>query len=195
MIPTLVVEPEESSRGTVLWFHGFGVDKETHRPELERIAAAGFRAIGVDAAGHGERRDPLLAEKKAAPREIARVAMLAYVEETAHDVSRLIDRYGECALVGVSMGAFVVYRAASLEPRIRKAVAIMGEPLWTIPEHVALLSITGELDVNVPPELAREFHANRGGTHRYIELENEQHLTTMRAWERIMRETIEWLSA
>lgn len=195
MIPTLIVEPEGASRGNVLWFHGFGVDKETHRPELERIARAGFRAIGVDAAGHGERRDPLLAEKKAAPREIARVAMLEYVEETAHDVSRLIDQFGECALVGVSMGAFVVYRAASLEPRVRRAVAIMGEPLWTIPEEVALLSITGERDVNVPPEFAREFHASRGGTHRYIELENEQHLTTAGAWDRIMRETIEWLSA
>lgn len=192
-IPTLIVAPQREPRGVVLWFHGFGVDKETHRPELERLAQAGFLAVGVDAAGHGERRDPELAAKQAAPREEARAAMLQYVEETAHDVSRLLDRFGSAALVGISMGAFVVYRAASLDPRIRTAVAILGEPLWPIADDVALLSITAECDVNVPPAAARALHAGRGGEHRYVELEGEQHLMSAAAWERTMDETLAWL--
>ena len=192
-IPTLIVAPHGEPRGVVLWFHGFGVDKETHRPELERLASAGFLAVGVDVAGHGERRDPELAAKQAAPRDEARAAMLQYVETTAHDVSRLIDRFGVAAIAGISMGAFVVYRAAALDPRIRTAVAILGEPLWPIADDVALLSITAGCDVNVPPDAARVFHARRGGRHRYVELEGEPHLMSAAAWERTMGETLAWL--
>ncbi|HEY0144108.1 MAG TPA: alpha/beta fold hydrolase [Thermoanaerobaculia bacterium] len=196
-IPTLIVAPEREPRGTVFWFHGFGpgVDKETHRPELTRLANAGFLAVGVDAAGHGQRRDPELAVKQAAPRDQARAAMLEYVEETAHDVSRLLDRFGPAALAGVSMGAFVVYRAAALDPRIRTAVAILGEPLWPIPDHVALLSITAGRDVNVPPDTARAFHAHRRGQHRYLELPGEEHLMSAEGWERTMHETLAWLQS
>jgi alpha-beta hydrolase superfamily lysophospholipase len=39
---------------TVLWFHGFTAGKATHRPEFATLAEAGFLAVGIDAAGHGE---------------------------------------------------------------------------------------------------------------------------------------------
>ena len=42
--------------GTVLFHHGFTVDKQAQLPELQTLAAAGYLAIGVDASGHGERR-------------------------------------------------------------------------------------------------------------------------------------------
>jgi hypothetical protein len=54
--PALIVRPDDTPRATLLWYHGLGVSKETHRPELERFARAGILAIGIDAAGHGERR-------------------------------------------------------------------------------------------------------------------------------------------
>lgn len=57
-MPTLIALPQERLRPLplVLWFHSFGVDKELHRPEMERVAEADFLAVGVGAAGHGERQ-------------------------------------------------------------------------------------------------------------------------------------------
>lgn len=81
--PALIVRPSDEPLPAVLWFHGFGVDKETHRPELERLAAAGFAAIGIDAAGHGERRLPDLAERQAGSRDEARATMLHPAEHVA----------------------------------------------------------------------------------------------------------------
>ena len=49
--PALIVRPEGEPRATLLWYHGLGVSKETHLPELERFARAGILAVGVDAAG------------------------------------------------------------------------------------------------------------------------------------------------
>jgi hypothetical protein len=47
-VPVLIAHVEElfAPRPAVLWFHGLGVDKETHRPELQMFAQAGFTAVG-----------------------------------------------------------------------------------------------------------------------------------------------------
>lgn len=155
--PALIVRSSNEPLPAVLWFHGFGVDKETHRPELERLAAAGFAAIGVDAAGHGERRLPHLAERQAAPRDEARATMRALAAATADEVPAIIDELCESgiadpsaiAVAGVSMGAYTVYRAMA-DPRVKAAVAILGDPelLLDPAEHVAILSITAECDEN-----------------------------------------------
>ncbi len=52
----------------VLWFHGLGMDKETHRKKLEQIARAGFLA------GHGERSLPDLDERIDVSREASSAA-------------------------------------------------------------------------------------------------------------------------
>jgi alpha-beta hydrolase superfamily lysophospholipase len=68
-VPLLLAFPPagDAPHPVVFWFHGFGVDKETHRKELEQLARAGFLAVGVDAAGHGARRLPDLDARQAAP--------------------------------------------------------------------------------------------------------------------------------
>jgi len=194
-VPALFIG--ERNAPPVLWFHGFGVEKETHRRELEQLAEGGFLAIGIDAAGHGERRLPDLDARIAAPREAAKATMLALARATADEVPSMIDALGveRIAIAGISMGGYVVYAALARDPRIRTAVALLGDPelLATDPEHVALLSINGECDENVPPHGARSLHARLHGTHRYVELAGEPHLVSESAWKRVMTLTIGWL--
>lgn len=202
----------------VLWFHGFGVDKETHRKELRQLAEAGFLAVGVDAAGHGARRLPDLDARQAAPREQALRTMVELAARTADEVpavvralvdERLADRE-RVGAAGVSMGGYVVYRAVLAEPAIRAAVSILGSPEWPQGDsphrhlddfrRTALLSVTAARDENVPPAAARELHRRLAEVgpdstlHRYVELPGAVHLMSEEHWNRAMDEVIRWLS-
>ena len=202
---------------TVLWFHGFGVDKEVHRKELEQLARAGFLAVGVDAAGHGARRMPDLDARQAAPHEQALRTMVELATRTADEVPAIVRALADegladaerVGLAGVSMGGYVVYKAVLVEPSIRAAVAILGSPEW--PEgdsphrhldefhDTALLSITAERDENVPPAAARGLHRRLATEHpdaaqRYMELAGAVHLMSEQHWNRAMDETLRWLT-
>lgn len=214
--PLLLATPAGGSppRPTVLWFHGPSVDKETHRKEMEKIVGAGFLAVGVDAAGHGERRLPDLDARIDVSREETIRCMVGLVEETAREVPGLVRALVEegladadrVALVGISMGGYVVYRALLEEPPVRAAVAILGSPEWPRPDsphhrldafrRVALLSITAENDDNVPPGPARELHRRLGESERarYVELPGAVHLMGEEDWERTMEEMLRWLA-
>ncbi len=202
----------------VLWFHGFGVDKETHRKELRQLAEAGFVAVGVDAAGHGARRLPDLDARQAAPHAQALRTMIELAWRTADEVPALVRGLveegladgGRIGVTGVSMGGYVVYAAVLTEPAIRAAVSILGSPEW--PEgdsphrhldgfrRTALLSVTAERDENVPPAAARELHRRLAeaepdsAMHRYVELPGAVHLMSEEHWNRAMDETLRWLS-
>ncbi|HEX7239208.1 MAG TPA: alpha/beta fold hydrolase [Longimicrobiaceae bacterium] len=219
-VPLLLARPEgrEGPLPAVLWLHGFGVDKETHRPELERLARAGFLAVGVDAAGHGERRLPDLDARIDAPREEALRTMLELASATADDVPgvlRALVRDGvadpaRLAVAGISMGGYAVYRAVVVEPALRAAVALLGSPEWPRPDsphlHVdalrraALLSVTAERDENVPPDAARRLHRVLAAGHpdpgrqRYVELPGAEHLMSEEHWRAAMDETLAWLN-
>lgn len=218
--PLLLARREDSRLPLplVLWFHGFGVDKEVHRPELARMAEAGLLAVGVDAAGHGERRLPDLDACMDAPREQALQTAVELASRTADDVPAIIQalvRDGladpqRIAVAGISMGGYTVYRAIVVDPTIHRAVALLGSPEWPHPEsphhhlesfaRVALLSITAEKDVNVPPAAARELHQRLSvrhpdaHRHRYVELKGAEHLMDARSWEVAMDEMIRWLT-
>lgn len=215
-VPLLLAFPPagEAPFPVVLWFHGFGVDKETHRKELEQIARAGFLAVGVDAAGHGERRLPDLDARIDVSREETIRFMLGLVEQTAREVPAIVRALVDDGLadaervsaVGISMGGYLLYRAVLEEPSLRAAVAILGSPEW--PEgdsphrhldafrRIALLSITAEHDENVPPGPARELHRRLGESDRtrYVELPGAVHLMCAADWERTMDETLRWLA-
>lgn len=219
-VPLLIARPE-APRGpspAVLWFHGLGVSKETHEKELRQLAGAGFVAVGVDAAGHGDRSVPALRDRiERASQEEALRLMLPLVELTARDIPAVVRFLTEqgiaderrIALAGISMGAFVVYRAVTIVQGIRAAVALLGSPEWpegispdSHPEafrQTAVLSITAERDVNVPPQPARRFHAtlardaDRSVPTRYVELTGAEHLLSPAHWTTAMTETLDWL--
>lgn len=208
--PALIVRPAREPLATLLWYHGLGVDKETHRAELERFAGAGILAIGIDAAGHGERRLPDFEERFAPPREVIEPLLFQLVNESVDEVPRIIDELiargldsdGCVAVAGVSFGAYIAYRAMPRDARLRACVALLGTP----PESLdgfhprPLLSMTAEQDVNVPPEKARAFHAALEERYRdvperlrYREFAGATHFLTAAEWDEAIGATIDWV--
>ncbi|WP_145979224.1 alpha/beta hydrolase family protein [Gemmatimonas phototrophica] len=218
-VPILLARPSES-RGyplpTVLWCHGFRADALAHARELERCARAGFLAIGIDAVGHGARLDAGMSARIARDGG-ALPLMLEQVEHTVNEVPGLLhalvsefDASAEAmSLVGISMGAFLAYRAVGAGLPVRAVVALLGSPEWSsgtsahlVPQcfrDVSLLSITAEHDVSVPPAAVVRLHTaldTRYGTtpsRRHDVLRGAGHLTSAVEWEQAMQATMEWL--
>ncbi|GCE09590.1 alpha/beta hydrolase family protein [Dictyobacter aurantiacus] len=178
-------DPEErAKRGTVLFYHGFGQSKDDYVPVLQRLAAAGVLAVGVDGIGHGERRYPDFHERfpPVTPHlmgnEQLEAAFLSTVQATTREVPAIIDALiacrwahsGRIGIAGHSFGGFVTYAATIADKRIQAAVSVVGSPEWRLPwpdsPHlhldrffpIALLSQVAGKDTNVLPEFARALH-------------------------------------
>jgi uncharacterized protein len=218
-VPALIAQPANvvAPLRTVLWFHGFRADALAHAAELERCAALGFLAVGIDAVGHGARSDPDLAERTTSAGGALPV-MLELVDQTIDElpafVDELVSMHGahrrRISAVGISMGAFLVYRSIKAGILWRSSVALLGSPrfngdagsphlaLETF-RRVALLSITAEHDENVPPGSVRRLHteleefAGSSSAHRHHELRGSGHLTSAAHWAEAMSETLDWL--
>lgn len=215
-IPLLVREPA-APRGTVFLFHGLYACKETHEKELASLAGAGFRAVGVDAPEHGERK------VSAAPaEEDFHVRFLELVLAAVEEVPALLEAFpGPHALVGISFGGYISFAAAS-DPRVRAAVPILGSPDWTrrsspgpeipaslaarsphrAPErlaHAAVFAWNAGRDVNVPAEPARRFMEGLPGQgHAYREYPESDHFMRGEDWEdgwaRTLQHLARWLA-
>ena len=220
-VPCLIAEPSSpsASRPVVLWCHGFRADALAHAAELELCAAAGFLAVGIDAVGHGARIDALLSARVVHSTGGAMPVMLECVEQTARELPGLIDALDgaydidrtRVSLVGISMGAFLAYRAVVSGLPLRAVVALLGSPEWPSEtsahrspdafRRVALLSITAQHDVSVPPSPAIRLDIQLGLSaqtadarpHHHYELRGARHLTTADEWHRAMRVTLQWL--
>lgn len=218
-VPALVTfasRPETAAeRGAVLLYHPLGRAKEMHASDLERLAAAGFLAIGVDAIAHGERRTADGWQRFLAD---PRRALLEVVSRTAEEVPALLDALvergwaipGRIGIAGVSLGGYVAYGAAIADARIAAAVAIAASPRWgpdprsphRHPERflpLALLSVTAGADSLVPPAEARALHARLEPLYaatperlRYVELAGEHHWMSGEAWRRARGEAERW---
>jgi uncharacterized protein len=219
--PALIARPSLASLPlpTVLWFHGFTAGKATHRPELTTLAEAGFLAVGIDSAGHGERRLPDFEERFLGTPDEQDREFYSLVAETVAEVPGIVDLLcGEgladetrLGAAGVSMGGMITYGATATDPRIRAAVALLASPEWPHPASphleidrffpTALLSITAGQDETVPPAAARALHAEleeRYRQHperlRYVEIEDSLHMMTPADWAWSLREAAGWLS-
>jgi uncharacterized protein len=221
-VPVLLAEPPATAAllPVVLWHHGFRADALAHAGEIERCAAAGFFAVGVDAVDHGARHDPTLSDRVAASPHGALPIMLEQVERTIAELPALLDALAalypidrtRVSMVGISMGAFLTYRAIAEGLPLRAAVALLGTPNWGLharsphrnPDafrRTALLSVTAELDASVPPTHVGTFHQTLRDTappatlhpHHHFVLRGAGHLTNAEEWQLAMRVTRHWL--
>lgn len=166
--------------GTILYYHGFGGSKADALEALTTLAEAGFLVLGLDNAGHGDRRLPDFDQRFATlgPGPELEAQFLTLVRATAQEVPGVIDELvargladpGHIGVAGWSMGGFVTYAAVTTDSRVRAAVAILGSPEWRLPwpespHHfagwffpTALLSQTAGQDRRVPPHAVRQFH-------------------------------------
>lgn len=201
----------------VLWFHGFRADALAHAAELERCAALGFLAVGVDAVGHGARVHHDLQDCIARSPGGALPVVLDLADATRKELPvlthELVESHGadpaRVSAVGISMGAFLVYRAIALGSPFRAAVALLGSPEWSGPacadlpldpfRLVRLLSITAEHDASVPPAEVGRLHSalqeqyGSQVTHRHHVLQGAGHFTSAHEWQDAMTRTLEWL--
>jgi uncharacterized protein len=181
------------------------VSKETHLPELERFARAGIVVIGVDAAGHGERRLPDFEERFAPPREIIEPLLHQLVDESVREIPSILDAAGaeRVTLCGISFGGYIAYRGAVIDPRIESVVALLGSPDPSLADRYfprRLLSLTAACDANVPPDAARAFHQDLEPRYEsapdrlaYHEYPGETHFLSAATWENAMARTIAWV--
>ena len=220
-VPTLIAVPETADYPTpiVIWYHGLHADALAHAAELERCAAAGFLAIGIDAVGHGARRDANLAEWLAQSPDGGLSVVLSLVEQTVLELPAMLDAIEEqfpinrdrVSLVGISMGAFLAYRSVVDGPPIRAIVALLGSPEWPSSDSphlslarfrdVAVLSITAEHDDAVSPDGVHRLHEAlqrlpvsgvAKPEHHHV-LRGAAHGMSAMEWARAMRVTMQWL--
>ena len=171
--------PQEAARrGTILYYHGLSANKEANSNEYDVLTRAGFLVVGVDNAGHGERRLEDFDERLRDDRPDFESNFLNLVRETALETPTIINALftqniaveGRLGIAGWSMGGYVTYRALLEERRFSAAAVIVGSPEWLLPwddsphKHpqaffpTALLSQVGARDDVVPAQAARDFH-------------------------------------
>src|SRR5262245_22237296 len=105
-------------RGTILFWHGLTSSKEAQAKELRSLADAGFLAVGIDNAGHGERRLPDF-DRRFSGSGSSEGSFLELVKATADEATDVIDaliargyaRADRIGGAGISMGAYILYRA------------------------------------------------------------------------------------
>ncbi len=217
-VPVLIAHPvgRLAPLPTVLWFHGFGANKELHLPELCRFAEAGLLAVGVDAVGHGQRRLGDFDQQFSRDSTDSLALFNGFVSGTVAGLPLLIDTLvargrsdpERIAVAGVSMGASIVYGAIARDRRICAAVALLGSPGLGSPdlavEHffpTALLSITAEQDTLLPPTAARALHAKLAACYRahpdrlsYREIPGASHFMLPEQWDSAVAQATAWLS-
>jgi dienelactone hydrolase len=117
----------------VIVLHPLGSRKEKMLPGLLAFAGAGFQAVAIDAALHGERPDA--AEREARLQADFLGASAAMIEGTARDVSRVLDALGaeRAGIHGISLGGYTVFAALLTEPRLVAASSAIGSPDWAGP--------------------------------------------------------------
>jgi hypothetical protein len=204
-IPLLTLAQESGSRPAVLFYHGLHSDKETHRKELESLAARGYLAVGVDAVGHGERRIEDLSAFLNRGELMTQVAKLLH--PTAEEIPLLVDHlcsegYAPVGLAGISFGGMLAFRAVAREPRLRAVVAILGDPRWCRPDLIEyratpLFAWNGGRDQHVDPAGAREFMSelrrlDSAGPFQYREYPRSDHFMEPADWDDGWSATLAW---
>jgi uncharacterized protein len=187
IVPALVLEPQNSSKGIILIYPGLGGEKEVQRKEMNWLAEDGFTAVCIDPPHHGERDDGYLEALAPLPDSKAHPGFIRIIQEAIWEIPSIVDfclmRFQQnVGITGISLGGFITYGAVVCEPRLKAAIPILGSPDWSpkkpsndseflkmiksAPVHsprkfppCALFAANAGRDVSVRPDASRKFVA------------------------------------
>jgi dienelactone hydrolase len=130
----LLVRPRGQNKPRVILFlHGLGGSKRDAQMVGAMLASKGYATLGLDAAGHGDRKQP--EERFFDPQTGAGQSA---VIQTVIDYRRAIDYLetredvdaGGVAVLGASMGAMVGALVAAVDERVAAALLVVGGGGW-----------------------------------------------------------------
>ncbi len=109
-LPAIVVEPQGTSRGTIVMHGGYDSFIEEFYSIMWSFAASGYRVVGFDGPGQGGAR---------------RNAALPLDFHWERPVRAVLDHLGldSVTLIGLSMGGYFALRAAAFESRVERVIA------------------------------------------------------------------------
>jgi len=108
---------EQGTGPLVLLVHGFPESWYSWRHQLPALAAAGFRAVAIDARGYG---------RSSKPSDVTDYRMLAHVADNVAVVHALGEQ--GAVIIGHDWGAPIAANSALLRPDIFPAVALLSVP-------------------------------------------------------------------
>ncbi|HNX75342.1 MAG TPA: alpha/beta fold hydrolase [Candidatus Rifleibacterium sp.] len=127
----------------VIVMHGLGVSKEVQLPEIERLRAAGFFAIAVDAPHHGSRHTGFVELAEGQHGHTWHHLFLAIVLQQASEISQLVAKLRnsgkKVCVSGISMGGFVAFAMLRMPNRPDLIAPFIGSPDFRSREPAGLL--------------------------------------------------------
>lgn len=138
-IPVLDVQPLFATEApTLLYYHGWGSNKDENRFIATLFAYHGFRVVVPDAPLHGE-RGRLPQYYSAEGYEHFWEVITNAVEEADELIASMIEQKvadsRKITVVGSSMGGFVASGVFANDPMIKCLVNFNGAPAWEVSEH------------------------------------------------------------
>jgi uncharacterized protein len=219
-LATSVGLPEQAAeRGTVLILHGLTARKEAQHLDARSLAERGYLAVALDAVGHGERRYlDFDARFAAGDPDRGERSFFEVVQQSAAELPIVLEAMaargwahpGRVGAVGISMGGFILFGAVAARCRLDAVATIVASPVWRLGERsphqrpgrffpTPLLMVTGADDPVVPPDAARELHAQLVPRYtqaperlRYLQCADEAHLFSKPAWDQAWDEVCGW---
>ena len=129
--------PKYANGSVALWIPYLGGDKKTGLTELQTMAEAGYFAISLDPAQHGDRCLSQESDLRVRVFDNFRAIMWNILGTTVLDAFRVldwaIDKYklnNDIVAGGISMGGDIAVSLAGIDKRVRKVAAIAASPDW-----------------------------------------------------------------
>lgn len=129
---------EQQDMPLIICNHGYGSNKESDISNGIKLASEGFFVVLLDASLHGERKSVHDEELFSEDNYIN--SFVHVLLDTVKDIKSLLDYFANddrvdidrVGIMGISMGGFVSFLAASQDPRIKVVCPLIGSPDWNL---------------------------------------------------------------
>lgn len=134
-IPVILLRSKELNKKipTILFYHGWGSNKEKQRLRGLILASVGYQVILPDAVNHGERRTIKDYNSKDAAKYFWDT-IFTNIEEAPDLIEDLILKYNadpnRIGVMGSSMGGFTAAGILTHNPKVKSAVVFNGSCYW-----------------------------------------------------------------